>query len=212
VTTTLLALALALILDRLGDLSVFLLSVILVPWIVSRVAAALLWQWALDSSQAGLLNHMLSWLGIGPVPFLSEPMSAMLCLIGVTVWRTIGYALILLFAGLKNIPNQILNAARIDGARPLYYFFQVILPLIRHPLLVVLSVLTMSYFNEIGIIIGLTGGGPLRATTTLSYLVFHEGFVAYNTGYANALALILFGISVTLVYSYYRLMQGRRVY
>jgi ABC-type sugar transport system permease subunit len=212
IITLVLALVLALILDRLGGLGVLLLSVLLVPWIISRVAAALLWRWMLDSSPAGLLNHILSWFNLGPVPFLSEAGLALSSLVVLAVWRTLGYALILMFAGLKNIPKQVIDAARIDGASWWYRMRGIILPLIRHTVLVVLSVLTMSYFNEIGIIIGLTNGGPLRSTTTLSYLVFRQGFIEYRTGYANALALVLFAISVLLVYCYYRLLRSKRSY
>ena len=210
--TMILAMALALIMDKLGTYGVFLLSVILIPWIISRVAAALLWRWMLDASRGGLINYLLSLFSIGPIPFISTDRNAMIALVFVAVWRTVGYALILIFAGLKNIPRQLQNAARIDGASAVFRFLHVTLPLIRHPLLVVLSVLTLSYFNEIGIVIGLTGGGPINATTTLSYLVFRQAHVNYNTGYANALAMVLFLISMSLVMLYYRLLTKKRSY
>jgi ABC-type sugar transport system permease subunit len=210
--TVVLSMVLALILDRLGRYGVFLLSIILIPWIISRIAAALLWKWILDSSTAGLMNSFLALLGLGTVPFLSNDLAALISLIFVAVWRTLGYGLILLFAGLKNIPNQLIKAARVDGASGWYRFVHVILPLIRHPLLVVLSVLTLSYFNEIALVIGLTNGGPINATTTLSYLVFKEAMINYNTGYANTLALVLFFVSISLVLLYYRLLTARRIY
>jgi multiple sugar transport system permease protein len=209
ILTILLAFPLALLLERLGKYGVFLLSVILVPWIISRVAAALLWKWILDSSQAGLANHLFSFVGLGPFPFLSHPFWAMASLVFVSLWRTLGYALILLFSGLRNIPTHIINAAKVDGASAWYRFGSIILPLMKHPLLVVLSVLTLSYFNEIQLIIGLTNGGPIDATTTLSFLVFKQANINFNTGYANTLSVILFVCSMVLVALYYRLLAPR---
>lgn len=201
------ALPLALLFERMGKLGVVLVAITLIPWIMSRVVVALLWRWIADASDAGLLNYLLSQFGLGPLPFLAEPTGAMAGLVLVSVWRTMGFALILLFAGLKNIPSHLYAAARVDGATTWCRFTKITLPLLKHPMLVVLSLLTLSFFNEIGLVIGLTGGGPIDATTTLSYLVFKEALVNFNTGYGNALATILFGISIGLVALYYRLLR-----
>lgn len=206
-----LALPLALLFERLGRVGVAFVTIALIPWIMSRVVVALLWRWILDASAAGLLNHILSQVGAGPLALLSEPTGAMVGLVLVSVWRTLGFALIMLFAGLKNIPSELYAAAKVDGASVWYRFARITLPLLKHPMLVVLSLLTLSFFNEIGLVIGLTSGGPIDATTTLSYLVFHETRVAFNTGYANALATILFGISIILVALYYRLLRTESV-
>lgn len=205
------ALPLALLFERLGKVGVAFVTIALVPWIMSRVVVALLWRWIADASEAGLLNFLLSQVGAGPLALLSEPTGAMVGLVLVSVWRTLGFALIMLFAGLKNIPSQLYAAAKVDGASVWYRFARITIPLIKHPMLVVLSLLTLSFFNEIGLVIGLTGGGPIDATTTLSYLVFKETRVTFNTGYANALATILFGISISLVALYYRLLRTESV-
>ncbi len=201
------ALPLALLFERLGKLGVVLVAITLIPWIMSRVVVALLWRWMADASEAGLLNYLIAPLGLGPFPFLSEPSGAMASLILVAVWRTLGFALILLFAGLKNIPSELYAAAKVDGATVWYRFATITMPLIKHPMLVVLSLLTLSFFNEIGLVVGLTNGGPIDATTTLSYLVYKEARISFNTGYANALAVILFGISMGLVTLYYRVLR-----
>ncbi len=201
------ALPLALLFEKLGRLGIVFVAIALVPWIMSRVVVALLWRWMADASEAGLLNYLISPLGLGPFPFLSEPTGAMAGLILVAVWRTLGFALILLFAGLRNIPSELYAAAKVDGATTWYRFRTITMPLLKHPMLVVLSLLTLSFFNEIGLVIGLTNGGPIDATTTLSYLVFKETRVNFNTGYANALATILFGISMGLVAVYYRVLR-----
>lgn len=203
------ALPMALLFERLGKLGVILVAITLIPWIMSRVVVALLWRWMADPSDAGLLNYFLSFLGLGPYPFLTETTGAMIGLVLVAVWRTLGFALILLFAGLKNIPAQLYRAAKVDGATVWYRFRTITLPLLKHPIMVVLSLLTLSFFNEISLVIGLTGGGPINATTTFSYLVYKHARVNFNTGYANALATILFVISIGLVSVYYRLLRAQ---
>lgn len=204
------ALPLALLFDKLGKFGVVMVAVMLIPWIMSRVIVALLWRWIADPSQAGLLNYLLSFLKLGPFPFLSEASGAVIGLILVAVWRTLGFSVIMLFAGLKNIPSELYKAAKIDGANTWHRFVTITLPLIKHPVLVVLSLLTLSFFNEIGLVIGLTGGGPIKATETFSYLVYKQARVEFNTGYANALAVILFSISIGLVILYNRLLHTKQ--
>jgi multiple sugar transport system permease protein len=207
-----LAIGLALLFDKLGKYGIFLLSVLLIPWIISRVATGLLWKWILDSSQSGLLNYLLSFANAGPFPFLTEKSGALASLVLISVWRTLGYAVVLVFAGLKNIPRQILNAAKIDGATPAFSFMHVIFPLLKHTILVVLSLLTLSYFNEIDLVVSLTNGGPISATTTLPYLVYMHSRINLDTGYANALAVTLFVISMALVLVYNRLLKAKKYY
>lgn len=205
------ALPLALLFEKLGRLGVVMVALTLIPWIMSRAVVALLWRWMADPSEAGLLNYLLSFFRLGPYPFLALPTGALIGLILVAVWRTLGYSLIMLFAGLKNIPSELHASAKVDGATTWYRFVTITLPLLKHPMLVVLSLLTLSFFNEIGLVIGLTGGGPIRATTTFSYLIFKHARLHFNTGYANALATILFVISITLVGVYYRLLRTQQV-
>jgi multiple sugar transport system permease protein len=180
--------------------------VILVPWVTSIVVGALLWRWLLIGD-VGLLPYLVKSFHLPDVQFLETSLWAMISLIFVASWRTVGYAMLLLLAGLKSIPNDTFEAALVDGATPLQQLFKIKIPLLKTPLLVVMIVLTLSYFNSIELPLTLTGGGPGVATNLISLDLYRKAFVYYDFGVASALAILLFVINLILVALYMKLTR-----
>lgn len=204
-----LAVLAALGIRQLGAAGRILLTILLVPWAMSPIVVALLWKWILLPSPGGLLAAILALFGTDPVNLLSNPNFAMPTVIAVGVWRTFAFAAIILTAGLGQIPADLYRAASVDGLTATERFARITFPLLTPSLLIVLSVLTISYFNEVQIIIGLTAGGPIQSTTTLGYLLFETGFVELNQGRGNAIAVVLFLINLLLIAGYVRLLGGQ---
>lgn len=207
--TIALALALAVWIDRLGEKRGFVIQmIVIVPWIISTVVATLLFRWVFVND-IGLALSLMRWAGFGDVKLLNDPTSAMALLIGVSVWKRIGYAVIILLAGLKGIPDDYEEAARIDGASGWQIFRRITLPLLKTPLLLVAIVLTLSNLNTVETPLVLTGGGPGNATRILPMEVFDRAFVTYDLGSATALALAMFLGNIILVFAYVRLARWK---
>jgi multiple sugar transport system permease protein len=192
---------------QMGRPGVTLLTILLVPWAMSPVIVALLWQWILLPAPGGLAASLLAIVGLPPANLLASTDLAMPTLIVVAVWRTFAYATLLITSGLGQIPADLYRAAAVDGLGVFERFRKITLPLLAPTLLIVISLLTISYFNEVQIIIGLTGGGPLRRTTTLGYLLFEAGFVELEQGKGNAIAVIVFTINMLLLLVYARVFR-----
>lgn len=204
-----LALLSALGIRRLGRWGTVLLTVLLVPWAMSPIVVALLWKWILVPSPGGLVGSAFTAFGLPPQDLLTDPVLAMPTLIIVAVWRNFAFAAIILTGGLGQIPQDLYKAAAVDGLGAWERFRKITVPLLAPSLLIVISMLTISYFNEVQTIIGLTGGGPIRRTTTLGYLLYHTGFVELDQGRGNAIAIVMFLINMALIALYIRIL-GRQ--
>jgi ABC-type sugar transport system permease subunit len=204
-----LALLSAMGIRRLGRWGMVLLTVVLVPWAMSPIVVALLWKWILVPSPGGLMGSLFSALGYPPRDLLTDPVLAMPTLIAIAVWRNFAFATIILAGGLGQIPNDLYRAASVDGLHAWESFRRITLPLLMPSLLIVVSMLTISYFNEVQVIIGLTAGGPIRSTTTLAYQLYHTGFVELDQGRGNAIAIVMFLINMLLIAIYIRIL-GRQ--
>jgi len=201
------ALALACWIDRLrGRLAVVVQLLAILPWIISAVVATLLFRWVFVHD-LGLSFAALRALGVSPVQPLSDPEGAMALLILVAAWKRIGYAVIVLLAGLKSVPAELGEAARIDGARPWQQFAFVTLPLLRGPLVLVTIVLTLSNLNTVETPLVLTGGGPAGATRVLPIEIYERAFVNFDLAGATTLALAAFALNLVMVLAYVRLVR-----
>ncbi len=201
-----LALVSAMGIRRLGRWGTVLLTVLLVPWAMSPIVVALLWKWILVPSPGGLIGAIFSSFGVPPQDLLTDPVLAMPTLIAVSVWRNFAFAAIILTGGLGQIPKDLYKAAAVDGLGAWESFRKITLPLLAPSLLIVVSMLTISYFNEVQTIIGLTGGGPIRQTTTLGYLLYHTGFIELDQGRGNAIAVVMFMINMALIALYIKIL------
>lgn len=201
-----LALISAMGIRRLGRWGSILLTVLLVPWAMSPIVVALLWKWILVPSPGGLVGSLFVAFGAAPKDLLTDPILAMPTLIIIGVWRNFAFAAIILTGGLGQIPRDLYKAAAVDGLSAWESFRKITLPLLAPSLLIVISMLTISYFNEVQTIIGLTGGGPIRQTTTLSFLLFQTGFVELDQGRGNAIAVVMFLINMLLIALYIKIL------
>ena len=203
------SLALAVWINSMGRRLGFLVQiVVIVPWIISTVVAALLFRWVFVND-IGPAAYLLQAIGIGAWQPLNSGPGAMALLVIVSGWKRVGYAVIVLLAGLKGIGDEIIEAARIDGASPWQVFLRITLPLLRTPLLLVTIVLTLANINTVETPLVVTGGGPSDATRVLAIDVYERAFTQFDLGSATALALLMFAANIVLVITYVRLTGWR---
>lgn len=180
----------------------------IVPWAMPYVAAAMIWSWLLDY-QYGLLTYLLSLAGLvrGRVGWLTDPRLALWAVIVVQVWKLFPLAAVFLLAGLKTIPDEQREAARVDGAGALRTFRHVVLPGLRPITAVLVLLLTIWVFGRsFTVIYVLTGGGPVDATQTLVLLTFQLGFTLFHLNLAAALGTVIMVISGVFALLYWRLL------
>jgi len=156
------------------------------PSIISLVAAGLAFRWLLQTQ--GPVNQLL---GLS-IPWLSEPGSAMLALIMVSVWHQIGFNLVVFLAGLQTIPPTQYEAARLDGANAWQQFWYITIPSLRPTLILVAITTTLFTLRSFEPVYVMTGGGPLNRTNILVYYVYDQAFNQFDLGYAAAAAVVLF--------------------
>jgi len=166
--------------------------------VTTLVAVAVIWRY-LFHARYGFLNYALGSLGIPPVDWLGDPRWAMPAIIVLAVWKNFGYNMIILLAGLQSIPEELYEAARIDGASLWRQFRYVTVPMLA-PTLLMVSILTIAgYFQLFAEPYVMTQGGPLQSTVSVLYFMYEEGFKWWNLGSATAvafvLALLMFGVT-----------------
>lgn len=191
---------------RTGVYSYSIQLMSLIPWVTSMVVGALLWKW-IFASELGLYNYVRDLLGLAKAPTLDKASSALSSLVFVMSWRTIGYAMVMILAGLKTVPVELIESSKIDGARAWQRVLYVIIPTIRTPLLVATIVVTLSNMNNATVPMVLTGGGPANATNVVALELYRMGFMYNDYGGASALFLIVFLLNVLLIYLYVRMMK-----
>ena len=171
----------------------FFRTVYFAPFVTTLVAVAIVWRY-LYHTRYGLLNYGLGWFGVDPVDWLGDPRWAMPAIILMTVWKSFGYNMLIFIAGLQAIPEELYEAAKIDGASAVQRFRHVTLPQLA-PTLVFVTVITMIGFFQLFVEpYVMTLGGPLRATTSVVLLMYEEGFRWWRLGYAAAVAFVLFAV------------------
>ena len=161
------------------------------PVVTTLVAVAVIWRYLFHTSY-GLVNWALGHIGISPVDWLGDPAWAMPTIILFAVWKNFGYNMVIFIAGLAAIPEDLYEAARIDGASRWKQFVHVTLPMLG-PVLLVVAVITVSgYFQLFAEPYVMTRGDPLQSTVSVLYFMYEEGFMWWNLGRASAVAFLLF--------------------
>jgi multiple sugar transport system permease protein len=191
--STALALPLAVFLARKGRLSAIYQTIYFLPVITPMVPMAIAWKWIYDYNY-GILNYVLSLFGIKAVPWLTDPEIALWAIIIMSVWKSIGYNLILFLVGIRNIPETYTEAARIDGATDWQLFRNITLPLLKPILLYVLVTSTINSFNVFTQVYVMTLGSqaaPGQAVRVLVFDIWQNGFQFLKMGYASAEAVML---------------------
>jgi multiple sugar transport system permease protein len=176
---------------RLVRFKSFFRTLYFAPFVTTLVAVAIVWRY-LYHPEYGLLNYALGAFGIGPVDWLGDPRWAMPAIILLAVWKNFGYHMLIFIAGLQAIPEELYEAAYLDGAGPWRRFRHVTLPMLG-PTLAFVGLITMiGFFQLFAEPYVMTQGGPLRSTTSLVLLMYEEGFRWWRMGYAAAVAFVLF--------------------
>ena len=167
------------------------------PVVTTVVAVAIIWRY-LFHTRYGLINYALGHLGIGPIDWLGDPHWAMPALVLFAVWKNFGYNMIILLAGLQAIPQDLYEAARIDGASAWRRFWHITLPGLRPVLLLVAVITIAGYFQLFAEPYVMTRGDPLQSTVSVLYLMYEEGFKWWNLGRACAIAFLLFALILVI--------------
>lgn len=195
-------LLLALWVDREHGLFAYLIEMFgLIPWVISMMVAALLWRW-LFNGDLGLFNMILKALGHNPIYVVENKNSAIIALIFVLTWRLVGYAMIIILAGLKSLDPVLLEAAKVDGATPWQLLWHIKLPLIKTQLLLSIIVLTVSNFTNNTVPKVLTSGGPNDATNVITLFQYNLGFRYYQFGTSAALSILIMLITSLIIVLY----------
>lgn len=192
-----LGLVLALLLNHRGALSAALQGCIFSSYIVSWVAVSLLWIWMLDP-QYGLVTYGLRLVGLRPVNWLGSPSVALWTLVLVTVWKTIGYPLVIYLAGLQAIPGDFYEAAALDGATGWNRFRFITWPLLSPTTLFLVVTLTIASFQGFDIVKIMTQGGPITSTMIYVYYIYEQAFQYFRLGKASAAVVIFFALILLL--------------
>ncbi len=185
-------------------------SIILVPWAVPPVVNGIIWNW-LVHPKIGIVNYLLTAVGIMEryKPWLADPSWAMNIIILADAWKWTPLVVLLVLAGLQAIPEELYEAARMDGAGSGTVFFRVTLPCIMWPVLVTLILRTVEAVRVFDIIYIMTRGGPASSTKVTTFHVWEIVFRYHNLGMGSALAYTITILIVALAVLYYRLMNRR---
>ncbi|MGP4038575.1 carbohydrate ABC transporter permease [Gracilibacillus sp. D59] len=160
------------------------------PAVTSLVAASIIFILLLNTDY-GLINYILTSIGLEKVNWLTNAFWAKVALIIVTTWRWTGYNMVILLAGLQNIPNELYEAASIDGASTIRKFFYITIPQLKPVLLFCFVLSTIGTFQLFDEPYNLTNGGPNNATLTITYYLYNQGFGYFDFGYASAIAYVI---------------------
>ncbi|RJL31916.1 carbohydrate ABC transporter permease [Bailinhaonella thermotolerans] len=203
------ALGTALLLNAVVFMRGLFRGMLFLPYVTSFVLAGVVWKWIYEYN--GLLNGLLAKADVAPVKFLEESSLVLPALALVSAWKGFGYSMLILLAGLKSIPGSYLEAARVDGANAWQRFRRIVLPLLRPALFFVLVIETITAFQTFDTIYVMTGGGPAKASYTLIYGIYDQGFKFFDFGYAATLGIVLFALVLVVSLIQRRLLdRGER--
>jgi multiple sugar transport system permease protein len=203
-----LGLGLALLFFRSFPGDRLLRALLILPMVVAPVVVGLLWRYML-SVQFGVVNWLIEALGFSRVDFLGSPSWALPTLILIDVWQWTPFMFLIMLAALQGIPEDVLEAARVDGAKPARIFFDHMLPLLRYPIAVAVALRLIDAFRVYDLIFMTTRGGPIDKTETLSWQIYDAGFKSFDIGYAAAFSWLMLILVVVIATVFLRLMLRR---
>jgi multiple sugar transport system permease protein len=181
--------------------------VVLSAWIVPGIIIGLVWKIMLLETNVGVVNNTLGQLGFDIIPFLSDAQMAVVSVIVAGAWRGTAFSMIMFYAGLKRVPDQLYRAAKVDGAGPFARFRHVTLPQLKGVIFVVTILVTIYSLNSFDLIFALTNGGPGRATEVIALSMYQSAFDSYQMGMAAATAVVLLMVTLTVTAIYFRVFD-----
>lgn len=199
VIRTVLALFIALGINSVTKWKTYLRTTYFFPVVTSVIAVSIVWKSLYDPTY-GFINGILNQLGFDGFAWLLDGKVVIPAIIIMTVWKELGYAIILFIAGLQSIPRMFYEAAKVDGASKVQVFTKITLPLLQPTMLFVVVTSFIGFMQIFGQIFILTDGGPGTSSTTTVYLIYQEAFQKYNFGVASALSFLLFAIVMFFTY------------
>lgn len=178
-------------------------------WVIPGVLVGVLWRILLMENRAGIASYLLSFLGLGPLPFLSSGAAALASVIVANVWRGCAFSMILQFAGLQRVPRELHEAADLEGVGAWHRFRLVILPQIAPVIVLNLALITIATLNTFDLVLPLTGGGPARWTEVVSLYMYRSAFFSLEAGRAAAVAVVMLLVNLALAMVAARLVRDR---
>lgn len=188
-----LSLFIAVMLNRIKWLSDFFRSIYFLPFVTSTVAISIVWNW-LYHTRYGLINYLLSFIGVDPIAWLTDPNWAMPALIIMSIWKGLGYNIILFLVGINNIDEMYYRAARIDGADSWKQFTQITVPLLSPYILLVSIIGVINSFKVFTEVYSLFSGrpGPAGSALTMVFYIYEKFYTEFQYGVATAAGIVLF--------------------
>ena len=191
------ALGLALLLNKKRKANTFFKVAYFSPVVMSLVVISVLWLYLLNPNE-GMINNVLTHVGLPPQPFLTSPDQAIFTIVFVSVWQGAGFQMLIFLAGLQNIPGDVYEAAQLDGMNKWQRFIYITLPLLKPTSVFIFITTLISAFKLLVQPMVMTQGGPVNSTMTVVYYIYQTGFTDRMVGYASSIAL-LFGTIIGLV-------------
>lgn len=204
-----LGMTLALILNAGVKGAKIIQGVMMTPWVIPTVISALIWMW-LFQPQYGLIKYLVSVVTGGSLPdlaVLNNPKTALMGISIASLWKQVPLMTLLLLAGLSNVPEELLEAATVDGANRIQKFFNITIPSMKSVITIAVSMSIIENFKQFPLFWTMTGGGPDGATTTLAILSYREAFVSQDLGSGAAVTTVWMLLMIGVIFIYNRLMR-----
>jgi len=204
-----LALLLALALEKKTRLGGWYEFAYFLPVVIPMVPVSMIWKWMYDTTY-GIINILLKAIGLSPVGWLTEPKIALYSIIIMSIWKVLGYYMVLFLVGLRNIPVEYYEAARIDGAGGWQLFKNITFPLLKRMTLYICVIATIQNYNVFTQVYVMTTGSqaaPMAAVRVLVYEIYQNGFRYFKMGYASAQVVVLFAIVMIISLIYFKVFK-----
>ena len=201
--TVLLALLLALVLNRSFRGRIVYRAIFYFPYMLSWIIVGIIWKWMYNPN-FGLINQVLGMVGLDSLKgaYLSNTKMALYCVFIAALWQGLGQPMLYFLAGLQTLPNDILEAAKIDGAGKINLFFRVIVPMLKETFVIVLATQIIASMKVYDIVYVMTDGGPANSTQTLATYMYNQTFTYSNLGVGSAIATVMALIMMVVIVPY----------
>ncbi len=201
-----LSLILAILLNNKLRFKGFFRAAFFAPVVTSMVAVSIVWSWMLEPNY-GLMNGLLAKIGIVGPGWLTDPSWALTSVILLSIWKNLGFNMVIFLAGLQDIPMEIYESADLDGVNSFQKFRYMTIPMMQGPITFATIVSMIKSMQVFGQIYVMTGGGPANSTMVVVYYLYQQAFEFYRTGYASAVAWVLFVVILLLTLIQNRLFK-----
>lgn len=183
-------------------------TAVLSAWAIPGVIIGIIWSLLYAEGETGILNYFLTFVGVeDPVAFLSDPTNALISVTIANIWRGTAFSMIFIYAGLQTFPQDVIEAAKMDGAGAVHRLLKVIIPILKPVLLVNMIVIIVDTFNTFDMVMAMTGGGPGRSTEVIALSIYNQIFNNFDLGRGSATATLLLVINIALTIVYFRFLE-----